>query len=306
MKTRSVLQNSLAVLAGILTIASTHAQSDDFSDGNDNGWTHYAPLDAVGAVATYTLNNGTYRITSPPSPVQQAGPARAGAVRADVKYRTFFVSVDIKDWDPGDDTSMGILARLQPAVGLGQTSGYAFTYQGGDTDVQISRVDGEVPTDLSGHPSLDLIPGGNYRMVFFGVGSHLKGRIYDMNNPVEPLITVVGNDLTYAEGNCGLVVFADENTKASAAFDNYLATDGSTDPPLMRRGAESPFEISWLPESGLAHRLEYSFDLLMWTPVIPQSFVGGRLTFFQDRDPLESPEVFYRLRLGPQVGIAVE
>src|SRR5438045_8216546 len=60
------------------------AQSDDFNDGNDNGWTRYDPLgDAgVGPQATFTFPDGGYRIRATKSPLlpAQAGVARAGSV----------------------------------------------------------------------------------------------------------------------------------------------------------------------------------------------------------------------------------
>lgn len=306
MKTTTAFHCFLALMAGIFTTASGRAQSDDFADANDTGWSHYAPLDAFNAVATYTFSNGTYRITSPPSPnAAQIGPARAGAVRADVKYKTFFVSVEIKDWDPVSDTSMGLLARVQPEVGLGKTDGYAFTYQGKDTDVQISRVDDEEPFDLSGHPSVDLVPGGNYRMIFFGVGSYLEGRIYDMDNPGNPIITVSGTDAAYTEGSCGLVVFADGNTVASAAFDNYFANGGETAPPALAVEGEV-LRVSWDVAAAMGRTLESSIDLTRWTAQVPHFLDQGRFNYIQEGPVTGVSQVFYRLRLGPAPVVAAE
>ena len=62
--------------------------TDDFSDGNDDGWTHYDPIGSHPAFpdqATFTVVNGTYRIQTAPSPlpgtvghIARAAPAVSG------------------------------------------------------------------------------------------------------------------------------------------------------------------------------------------------------------------------------------
>jgi len=287
-----------ASLACALFAAPAAAQTDDFNDGNDTGWTRYAPLAAFGAAATYSVTNGIYQITSPPSLNEaQLGPARAGALRAEV-YSTFYVSVDLVNWDPAEDTSLGILARIANA-GLGATDGYAFTYQGKDTDVQLSRVDDEAPTSLSGSLELTLTPGGSYRMIFFGVGGYLEGRIYDMNDLMTPLITATGFDATYTSGTCGLVIFADENTRAAAGFDNYTAHNGAITPPdLAIAGGE--LELTWNALTGLGYNAEWSVDLQQWSLLSTQGVAEGDFFYKELFIPAAaSPFAYYRLRLGP-------
>src|SRR5437899_12480833 len=71
------------------------AQSDDFNDGNDNGWTRYDPLGDLGAgpQATFSFPNGAYRIQATKNPLfpSAVGVARAGSLREDVTYTNFYV-----------------------------------------------------------------------------------------------------------------------------------------------------------------------------------------------------------------------
>src|ERR1043166_4305869 len=86
--------SSLLALSLMVLPCSLKAQSDDFNDGNDNGWTRYDPLGGLGlgAQATYTFPNGGYRIQAMSNPAfpSAVGPARAGSVRQDVSYTDFY------------------------------------------------------------------------------------------------------------------------------------------------------------------------------------------------------------------------
>ena len=115
------------VTALLLPVPAARAQSDDFNDGNDTGWTHYSPLSVVGAGGTFSFPNGGYRIQAPASPNRaQVGPGRAGSFLTNNTYSQFYVSVDLVDWDNTRDQAFGILSRASN-VGLGATNGYAFT-----------------------------------------------------------------------------------------------------------------------------------------------------------------------------------
>ena len=306
MKLTTLLRCCCPALLLAAVTASARAQTDDFNDGNDAGWTKYEPLKGYGVASSIAVSGGAYVLTCDPSPnPTQLGQSRVGALRQGTVYSTFCVTVDIANWNPAEDTSMGILARLQsnPPPGLGTTNGYAFTYQGKDGDVQISRVDGEVPTSLSGSPDVSLTAGESYRMVFFGIGSHLEGRIYATGDLVNPLITATGNDAGYSQGTCGLVIFADENTRASATFDNYNATAG-TPPPVAVSIAEGITTVSWNSASSLCHSLQASNDLLTWNPLFGFTAAGGNTVFSETWDFRVSSR-FFRLRMGPAgIGVA--
>src|SRR5437867_10071288 len=78
------------------------AQSDNFDDGNDQGWTHYDPIKvAVGSDrGTWTFPSGAYRIQSLASPAPSTlGPGRIASLRTDVTYSDFYLAADIVGWD---------------------------------------------------------------------------------------------------------------------------------------------------------------------------------------------------------------
>jgi len=213
-----------AMLAGLSSAA--RAQSDDFNDGNDAGWTHYDPLAGVGAPGQWTFPGGAYRIRAAVSPAPgTAGPSRAGSLRLDQSYTDFRATVDLATFDNSHDQAIGLFARAtQP--GLGTTNGYAFTYAvtGG---VNLTRVTGEAPTDLGQAPVL-LNPAKSYRLVFAGQGPALTGQVFDLSAPTVPLATVSAVDATYAGGSTGLVVFDNTDSRvgslgADATFDNFSA-----------------------------------------------------------------------------------
>lgn len=284
-----------------LLLASARGQDDDFNDGNDTGWTRFAPLGALGGTS-YSVSGGTYRLACNASPnATSYGPARCGSLRADRLYSTFCTTVDIVDYNPGEDTAMGILARIQPDPAPGAVNGYAFTFQGKTNDVEINRVTGEAPSNLSGSPDVTLQPGHSYRMVFFGIGTHLEGRIYDGSDLTNPLVTAQGSDDTYAEGMCGLLIFSSSNTRASAAFDNYSAGDGKLPPPAITALNGTDVSVSWETSRGLCHTLETSTDLMSWMAADGLTYSGGRTIYSATITPAV-PARFFRLRLGLPAG----
>lgn len=283
---------AITTLTSVLLTAPAGAQSDDFNDLNDTGWTRYQPL----GTASYTFPGGGYRIASPPSPNPFSfGPARAGAIRPEI-YSTFCVMVDLVNWNPAENSSIGILARISSA-GFGTTNGYSFSYQRQDNNVQISVVNGEAPTQLGSLHTVTLTPGGDYRMVFFGIGGELEGRIYDMANPLAPLVTATGTDTTYASGACGLVVFSYTNSATSATFDNYLASDGVLAPDAITIGG-GEVRLTWDVESGLAHTLESSSDLTNWFPLPTLGVDDGKFFYYEPFNELSPFRAFFRLQMG--------
>jgi hypothetical protein len=297
MNASRLIRRCLGASLAVILLTSAHAQEDDFSDGNDSGWTRFAPLGPFGGTS-YSVTGGVYRLACDPSPDSGSfGPARCASLRMDRIYSTFLVMVDIVDFDPAEDAALGILARIQPNPGPGTTSGYSFTYQVQDQDVQLSRVTGEAPTGLAGSPAVTLEAGGHYRMVLFGIGSYLEGRIYDMANPGVPLITNSATDETYSQGTCGGVVFSDSNTRTSGAFDNYSANDGTQPVPDIAVGGGS-VSVTWPVAAGLAHNLYTSPNLTQWTPAGGLIYEDGLAVYTEPVNPATRRK-FYRLQLGP-------
>ncbi len=173
MKNSCLFRSTVATTIVLLSSpGAATAQTDDFDDGNDAGWVRFEPLAPFGGT-TIGVSDGKYFLTCQSSPnAPEFGPARCGALLPEV-YQTFLVMVDINDFDPADDTSAGILARIQPGAGPGNVNGYSFTYQAKDKDVQLSRIVNEQPTALGSLPHVALEAGRNYRIVFFGEGFFL-------------------------------------------------------------------------------------------------------------------------------------
>ena len=279
------------------------AQQDDFSDGDDSGWMRYDPfaIAGAGALVSFDPSGGTYRLSSETSPLAALGPARGASFRPDV-YMDFCVSVDVPIHDASLDQAFGILARIAAEPGPGNVFGYSMTYQPRDNDIQISRLDNEAVTEVSPYIELTRFPeSGTLRLVFFGVGGVLVGRVYDAANPVEPLAETVGEDLLYGAGMCGLAIFDNTNAgdqTADATFDNYHASDGEL--PRLGIDVDGGDEVflAWgFPF--LEHEIESSLDLIDWEKVptgvsSPFFFGGGFL--YSGTIPDGERSRFYRLR----------
>jgi hypothetical protein len=226
----------LATLAALfLPAIAARAQSDDFNDGNDTGWTHYSPLGSFGGGGTFSFPNGGYRIQAPASPSRASlGPGRAGSFLTNNTYSQFYVSVDLVDWDNTRDQAFGILARTTN-MGLGTTNGYAFTYATDGPSIDISKVTGEQASNL-GTAVVTLDPAKDYRRIFEGTGASLSGRVYDLANLGTPVAVATASDATYASGVNGLFVFdngaAGTDAPSDATFDNFSAATAVPEPAL--------------------------------------------------------------------------
>jgi hypothetical protein len=219
------------------------AQSDDFSSGNDLNWTHYAPLEAFGIHTVFGFPNGRYRIQTMQYTGDKGNPGRAGSIRQgpDYLYWDFYVAVDVVSWKDDTRQAFGVLGRVDN-LGLGTTTGYAFTYERGSGvtptsgALDISRLDGENPTSIQGpgSTSIHFDPEKTYRMVFVGKGSAFEGRIYGLPDTSTPLIVIRATDTTYPAGYSGLVIYDNSSGGtglADATFDNYLAA--AQEPPRL-------------------------------------------------------------------------
>lgn len=259
------------VLVSLLAAFLAPAQTDDFNDANDAGWSRVAPLAGlgVGGAGTWTFPNGAYRIQAAPSLVPNPyGPGRAGSFRSGVNLSRFYMAVDVVAWDNSLDQIMGILARVSN-LGLGQTRGYAFTYatragRNPTGQLEILRIANESGTTISG-ASLDftLLPGAQYRFVFSGVGSSLVGQVFSLTNLVVPLASVVGTDSSYTSGGVGLFIYDNSPSSMNAAdvtFDNFLAAPSAPPPITISADNLGQLTLSW-PLSAEGYRLERSPSL---------------------------------------------
>ena len=251
------------------------AQVDEFSDGDDAGWTRLDPIGELtgSPYAVYQVPSGLYRLSCAPTPDAQLGPARVASYRADAVYGKFVVVVDVVSWNAGLDQSFGILARLQGTPGPGAVDGYSLNYQPGDTDLEINRLEGESPVNLA-RVELNLAPGGSYRFVFTGDGEVLGGAVYDLEEPLRAVVSIGALDTAFASGYCGLFGFDPTGTGAvDVTFDSYAAGPGTAPELDFVVEAGGDFQVSWPRLTGRWH-LETSADLDLWEDVI----LDGELT----------------------------
>lgn len=252
----------LALCSALLMAPSpVDAQSYDFNNGNDTGWTRYDPLGPplpFGPQAVFSFPNGAYRIQTPPSPAPGLppagyGPGRAGSVITGANYTDFYVAVDVLAFDAETDQAFGILARVSNA-GLGSLNCYAFTWETGN-DLDISVVEGEVPLrQIETDPGrVVLETAKDYRFVFIGKGDKFEARIYELPNVTTPIITATGTDSTYPSGGVGLVVYDNSdlrNNITDATFDNFVAQVAESPKMTISLNSFGEAEVRWLADSG--------------------------------------------------------
>ena len=290
-----------ATLALALGTGHLQAQSDNFNDGNDNGWTRYDPIGTVvPGFAKYEVVNGAYRISVPVSPNPAFGPARAGAVRDDVTYSDFFVSVDVVNWNENVDQAFGILASVKEP-GLGSTDGYVMTYDFGGQDIDITWFTDENPEAPNGggigsgsDKITNFVHGKVYRFEFLGKGSTLTARVFQLPDNVNPVASITGTDTHYTSGVAGLLVYDNSGGTgiADATFDNYIALDYEPARPRIDIG---PFDFHiWWPIEFNNFALEMTRDLGSgtWTEVAVSQ---DATSFYYDTDRFDEQPAFFRL-----------
>ena len=226
----------LAVLMALMVAPAALAQSDDFNDGNDVGWTHF-DLGALGLNgAEYTFPDDgaggkAYRVYAPP-PVADYGAPALAITYAAPDYTRFVISADILDWATGVNQAYGIFARASD-IGFPTIDGYVMNYNVADGDLQINEI-----TDLGGQDTRAEVPvaltpsAGPYRWVFSGYDNNFLGQVFVLPDTANPLASVVGvGVIGYPSGKGAVFVFNRDgspldspNKYGDATFDNYSAS----------------------------------------------------------------------------------
>lgn len=303
------LRLARAIVAGALGMVALpgalQAQSDDFNDGDDAGWTRYDPIaSAVGGIPqnTWSFPDGGYRLQASPTPGAALGPGRAGSLRQDVTYSDFYVTADLVKWDANRTNAYGLVARVQPALVLGQTSGYIFGYVSGDHYLAIIRIDGERTRSIPGSPPvlLRLDTNQTYRLTFTGRGARLTGRVFTPDDPFNPVAVLTASDSRYAQGTAGLLAFAvNAGTfgPMDVTFDNYTATD--REPPRLAASLSifGELSVSWPVFEGEGFTLQCTGSLgapVVWTDVTANINVLGDQNVYDAGSP--GVNKFYRLK----------
>ena len=202
-------------------VAQLSAQvSDNFNSGNDNGWSLYAPA----AAPSITFPNGGYRIAGGP------GAALAFKYRNDASLADFVTSVDLLDWTTANQ-AFGILSRGTIDA---QPDGFVFNYipaygSGQQNQLQINRVNNLSPTTIAIATGIVLDPAKDYRMVFTGAGSSLKGELFEISPTNAPVLlkSITATDAAFAGGGVN-GLFGFDRTGGGGTFDvtfdNFVST----------------------------------------------------------------------------------
>lgn len=216
----------LILIFGVGFCREASAQSDDFEDGNDVGWSHYQPLKDFGAGGSFTVSGGLYRLSAPASPAPAVlGPQRIGSLRPDKIYTRARVQADITGWRTNINQAFGLIGRAAK-LGLGTTEGYTYNYNSVSGFHQINLVQGEQATRQVNESAFPLNPADRYRMVFILTGEILVGRLYSITNSSIPLHSVAGMDENFQGGISGVFAYALTADHAlDTRYDNYAADE---------------------------------------------------------------------------------
>lgn len=297
------LAASVALAACLGAPAALLAQSDDFNDGDDAGWTHIDPIGTFIGVPqnTWTVVDGKYRLHANPTPDPRLERGRVLSLRPEV-YSNFHIAVDVMDWDASKTNAIALAARIG-TPGPGTTKGYLFGYISGENYLNLVRLQNEGTKVFT--PDLKfpftLTPGHGYRFTFTGKGAQLVGRVYDLADLNNPIAEIAGSDGVNADGVSGMAVFplgASVLGAGDATFDNFAATDRERPRITATIGTFGERNVVWPQFEGDGYTLQGTASLgadASWTDitdgvladVVPESF------FF---NASESPYHFFQLK----------
>jgi sugar lactone lactonase YvrE len=218
----------------VLAVAQPPADiADDFSDGNDDGWTRYDALAGSYAdyiPATFTVTDGHYRIRIPKPPTNPTGYVRALPYRADQTYTDFEVAADAVAWDESTGSWVGVLGRMNQ-IGTGKTAGYMLWYYPPNHVLSLNILRNEAGSAIAPSVALTLDPTHQYRFTLTGIGERLTGTVVDLAAPDVVLASITGMSAAYPSGYCGLL--CGSFTGADVTYDNFVARTPSPAPPSL-------------------------------------------------------------------------
>ena len=274
-------------------------QTDDFDDGNDDGWARVNTLAGQGVPATWGFpNNNSYSIAMAGHGIEQLGQPRAGSFREEVTYSDFYIAVDII-FDPTIDQNMGILARVRE-VGLGTLDGYGAVYNPRDADpggkIYIANINDEAGVTI-GEAVPEEALGENLRIVFRGKGPELTMELYSQEDLLNPVAVAEAFDESHESGIAGIFSFSDGVTvPIDATFDNYVAAE---EEPYRFEMIGAKIEgdemtIEFYSKPGIIYSIESSNDLILWEEIDDsiEGALGDRTSFTVDYE--EGVSKFFR------------
>ena len=299
MKTLRVTLLYLGIMS--LMAISLQSQSDDFDDGNDDGWTKVNTLAGQGVPASWGFPNGnSYSIAMEGHGIEPLGQPRAGSFIQDIIYQNFYMAVDII-FDPSIDQNMGVLARVKEP-GLQTLDGYGAVYNPRDADpggrLYILNINDEAGTVMA-QADIEGEVEENFRLVFRGKGPELKTQLYTQSDLLNPVAMVEVFDESHESGFLGVFSVSDDvSVPIDVTFDNYIAAE---EEPYRFELIGATIEgnemtIEFYSKPGIIYSIEESTDLKLWEEIDDsiEGELGDRTSFTVDY--LKGESKFFRFK----------
>ena len=253
---RAGLASALAVLLLGVTAPRLAAQSDNFNDGNDTGWTHYSITGFYNpgfpggycpyGGTTFTFPNDdsggkAYHIEAAPTIYPPTGTdafgvknARGGSYMATPTYITRFkMGTDLLAWSTTGRPTAGFLWYTHE-IYLGSTKGYAGTFSPNAANIYLSQLYDEGQAYYFASLTDGDVTLKSTDRIRMEVSSHdgatFVMTVYNQLEPNTPWCSAIGQDTSYqgVGGSSGYLIFNEDyptNYGASATFDNYSASE---------------------------------------------------------------------------------
>lgn len=241
---RAGLASALAIILLGAAAPPLAAQSDNFNDGNDTGWSHYS-LTAFGIPyggTSYTFPNDdstgkAYHIEVAATGTDPYGVknARGGSYLPTPTYTSrFSVASDLLSWSTTGRPTFGLMWYMH-SIGLGTTLGYVGTWSPNAANIYLSMVytEGQAYYFAALNKDGDLTLNSTDR-IRMEVSSHdgqtFVMTAYNLLEPNTPWCSAIGQDTAWygIGGSSGFLIFNEDYPAtygASATFDNYFASE---------------------------------------------------------------------------------
>jgi hypothetical protein len=220
-------------------------------------------------------------------------------------------SVDLIDCTPTTSRSLDgqyhcLFTRIQPAIGLGTTSGYgmAIIDRGdGTAEMEFNLIFNEALIEFPPVVTFSFNQESTYRLVLSSRGNVHTARVFDLSFPASPLVEMqyIDEENNYPTGRTGFGVLTDRYLDAvyyappDATFDNFLTWDAKPCPVAIEPGVTpGTFVIASDLYRSMGTALETSTDpAAAWQPAVPASseVVGGQLRLVFN---IDQPRRFFR------------
>jgi hypothetical protein len=260
LKSHSLARTGLAFAVALLAGPATSpliAQTDNFNDGDDSGWTHYSitgfyvpafpdPHYCPYGATAYTFpaddsGGKAYHVEAAPTTWSVTGTdaygvknARGGSYRASPTYTNRFrVGSDLLAWSTTGRPTVGFLWYTHD-IYLGSTKGYAGTFSPNAANVYLSSLYNEGQAYYFASLTDGDITLKSTDRIRMEVSSHdgqtFAMTVYNQLEPNTPWASAIGSDSSYfgVGGICGYLIFNEDypaNYGVGATFDNYSASE---------------------------------------------------------------------------------